>query len=103
VVLAIGGMPDHIHLVVKFPTTCSVAELMKQVKGVSSAFANDLNQRKIRFRWQEGYGVFSISRSHVKAVIQYVLNQKQHHAEGSVHADREETEEEFDSETGETL
>src|SRR5947209_3911709 len=55
VVHAIGGMPDHIHLVVWIPTTLPVAELMKRVKGVSSAMVNDLHHHEKRFRWQEGY------------------------------------------------
>ena len=69
VVLALGGMTDHVHLVLRLPTRLSIARLTKQVKGVSSALANDLDQHTKHFRWQEGYGVFSLSRPHLKKVI----------------------------------
>jgi REP element-mobilizing transposase RayT len=57
-VLALNGMPDHVHLAVKFPATITMSELMKRIKGVSSALANDLLGHTTRFRWQEGYAVF---------------------------------------------
>ena len=94
-VVAIGGMPDHIHVLVKYPATISIAELVKRMKGISSALANDLHKHSELFRWQEGYAVFSVNRSHQKAVCDYVRNQKQHHAEGSIHADWEETDQEY--------
>ncbi len=57
---------------------------MKQIKGASSTFANDLLQRTPYFRWQEGYGVFSFGRSSLQAVIAYIENQEQHHRWGTV-------------------
>ena len=93
-VLAIGGMPDHVHLVVRTPTTVCAAQLMKQVKGSSSAFVNDLTGRTPYFRWQEGYGVFSLSRPVLGKVIRYVENQERHHRQGSVWAEWEEIDEE---------
>lgn len=91
--LAINGMLDHVHLAVQMPTKVSPAELMKRVKGVSSALANELTP-DIRFRWQEGYAVFSIGRPHVAKVIRYIENQKRHHAQNTVWAQWEETDEE---------
>ena len=93
-VLAIGGMSDHVHLFVKFPATLSVAEFVKRIKGTSSAFANDFQNHQSLFRWQEGYSVFSVSRSHREAIIAYVTNQKLHHADGSTYTSWEETDEE---------
>ena len=58
-VLAVGGMPDHVHLAVKLPSRTSIALLAQQVKGASSKLAGDLSGREWPFRWQEGYGVFS--------------------------------------------
>jgi putative transposase len=100
-VYAIGGMPDHVHLVVKMPTKVSPAQLMQQVKGVSSAFARDQLFRGKMFRWQEGYGVFSISRSHRDRVIAYVQNQKQRHAKAKVWEDWESPE--ADEEAGDVV
>ena len=70
-VLAMGGMPDHIHLVVRTPTAVCVAQLMKLAKGSSSAFVNDLTNRTPYFRWLEGYGVFSLCRPLLGKIIRY--------------------------------
>ncbi|BDI29750.1 transposase [Capsulimonas corticalis] len=78
-VLATGGMPDHVHLAVTLPTPLSMAKLMQQVKGVSSAFARDQLYEGEFFGWQEGYGAFSFSQTQCDKVINYIKNQKQHH------------------------
>ncbi len=93
-VLAIGGMPDHMHMVVRAPTTVCAAQLMKQVKGSSSAFVNDLTMRTPYFRWQEGYGVFSLCRPLLDKILRYVENQERHHSQGPVWNDWEEIDEE---------
>ena len=93
-VLALDGMADHVHPVVMLPTTVAVADLMKRVKGVSSALANDLNEHKILFRWQEGYVLLSVSYSHVDRVVAYVQNQNRHHASGKLIDILEQTQEE---------
>jgi putative transposase len=82
--LAIGGMPDHVHLVVKTPTNVHSAKIAKQVKGVSSTFARDQLLQGGLFRWQEGFAVFSICSPHVKKVRAYVENQKSRHASGKL-------------------
>ncbi|MEO7716024.1 MAG: IS200/IS605 family transposase [Capsulimonas sp.] len=79
-ILATGGMPDHVHLAVTLPTPLSVAKLMQQVKGVSSAFARDQLFAGEFFGWQEGYGAFSFSHSQCSKIIDYIKNQKLHHA-----------------------
>lgn len=78
--IAINGMPDHIHIFVGFHTTQSIAELMKVVKGDSAEWVNGRQFAKGHFRWQEGYGAFTYSRSHIDRVYRYVMNQKHHHA-----------------------
>jgi len=83
-VLALNGTPDHVHLFVKMPTKLAPAQIAQQVKGVSTAFVRDQLKPVQRFGWQDGYGVFSISRSHLKRVVKYVDNQKQHHASGKI-------------------
>ena len=57
----------------------SVSELMKTVKAKSSKFINDHDLTGERFEWQEGYGVFSYSQSHVDRVYKYIQNQEEHH------------------------
>ena len=78
--LALGGMPDHVHLAARLPPTISATKLMQQVKGVSSLCGRDLVGPGGLFSWQDGYGVYSFSRSHRVKVIAYVQNQKRHHA-----------------------
>jgi REP element-mobilizing transposase RayT len=83
-VLAINGVPDHIHLVVKMRSAVSVSNLVKQAKGVSSKFINDHLGFKGEFRWQSGYGAFTISRWDLTQIINYVKRQKTHHLEKSL-------------------
>jgi len=77
--LSINGMPDHVHFLIGFHTTQSVADLMQDVKADSSQWINENKLTTSRFEWQSGYGVFSYSKSQVPAVINYIQNQKQHH------------------------
>ncbi len=81
-IIAIGGVADHVHLLVKVASTVSLDKLMNQVKGVSSHFANDNLFIHRNFSWQVGYGGFSISKNHVSKVADYVNNQKSRHASG---------------------
>ena len=94
-VVALNGMPDHVHLFVKVPATVSASQIMQQIKGISSKFATDALGLPPGKLWQEGYGVFSVSPKAKEKVIEYVRNQKQHHANGSLHTDWEETEEPY--------
>ncbi|MHB9133572.1 MAG: IS200/IS605 family transposase [Armatimonadota bacterium] len=93
-ILALNGAPDHLHVVVKIPTRLSAAEFAHQTKGVSSHFMHDQLKNHEHVYWQEGYGVFSVSRSHLKRVIAYVEGQKQHHQTGMLWPEWEETDEE---------
>jgi putative transposase len=81
-VIAIGGMADHVHLLVRIPASLSPAALMKQVKGSSSHLINPVHGARAAFRWQGGYGVFSVSRQDVPRIRRYVLHQEEHHLEG---------------------
>lgn len=78
-VLAINGMPDHIHILFGMRPNQSLSDLLQDIKGDSSKW---INQKKLitgHFSWQEGYGAFSYSRSQVDKVINYIRNQEQHH------------------------
>jgi len=77
--LAIHCMPDHTHLFVGFKPTILISDFVKEIKVESNEFINDKKWVKGRFAWQEGYGVFSYSHSHIDAVVKYVLNQETHH------------------------
>jgi len=77
-VIAIGGMPDHAHLVAGLPTNMCVADFVRKVKANSSKWMNE-RATDMKFGWQRGYGAFSISQSVVSSVAQYVRNQDRHH------------------------
>jgi len=83
-VLAINGVPDHIHLVVKLRSAVPVALLIKQAKGISARFINERLEMNARFRWQSGYGAFTISRWDLPMIINYVKKQKIHHQERTI-------------------
>jgi REP element-mobilizing transposase RayT len=77
--IAINGMPDHIHLFVGMKPNFNVSDLVREVKKASNDFINEKAFTKVRFNWQEGYGAFSYSHSQVSTVANYVMNQKNHH------------------------
>jgi REP element-mobilizing transposase RayT len=79
VLLEIGGMPDHVHLVTRFKSEPSVATMLKKIKSKSSQWLNDKPNRPGRFQWQTGYGAFTVSVSQLDVVRAYVQNQEQHH------------------------
>jgi len=100
-VIALGGMPDHVHLAVHMPTSLSPSKLMQQVKGVSSQLGQSLLGPEEAFRWQHGYGVFSMSQAHLHNAIAYIRRQKEHHGSQDTWPEWEKTEEEEpDAETG---
>ncbi|MGC1378062.1 MAG: IS200/IS605 family transposase [Anaerolineales bacterium] len=78
-VLAINGMPDHTHLGLVIPTTITIANLVKQVKGVSSHFVNETLKPDFEFKWQGSYGAFTVSRWDVDKIVNYIKRQKEHH------------------------
>ena len=87
--LAAGLVEDHVHLLVRYPASLSVARLVGQLKGSSSHLANHGLGCHGAFRWQGSYGAFSVSKRSLAAATAYVLHQKQHHAEQTAYADIE--------------
>ncbi len=77
--LAINGMPDHIHFLIGMKPTCCLADLVREVKKSSNTFINEKQFCSFKFEWQEGYGAFSYSHSALDNVIAYIANQKEHH------------------------
>jgi REP element-mobilizing transposase RayT len=78
-VFAIGGMPDHIHILISLRPNYLVSELVNSVKTNSSKWINSKGFIKGKFNWQEGYGAFSYGQSQLDHVIQYINNQELHH------------------------
>ncbi len=81
--IAINGMPDHIHIFIGYKPTDPIPELIKVVKSESTKWINQNRLVRYRFQWQKGYGAFSYSRSHIDSVYRYIQNQKIHHKKKS--------------------
>jgi len=77
--IIVNGMPDHIHIFIGFKPSMNLSDLVRDIKNNATNFINERNFIRGRFRWQEGYGAFSYSHSHVKNVYTYILNQEKHH------------------------
>lgn len=77
----VGGVADHVHVLCAMPATLSVTALVQQIKGASSRVANERSGSG--FRWQGGYGAFSVSPDDVPMVEAYIRNQAAHHATAS--------------------
>ena len=78
-VYAIGGMKDHIHILVSMSPKQSVSELVEETKRASTLWIKQRHLVDGNFAWQEGYGAFSYGQSQVSNVVNYIRNQKQHH------------------------
>ena len=77
--LAVHCMPDHTHIFVGFKPALSISDFVKEIKNETNEFINGKKWTGHKFSWQEGYGVFSYSQSHMNAVIKYIKNQEEHH------------------------
>jgi REP element-mobilizing transposase RayT len=77
--IAINGMPDHLHLFIVMKPNQALSELMQDVKGDSSKWINEKNFINGRFEWQAGFGGFSYSISQIDSVVKYIRNQAKHH------------------------
>ncbi len=77
--IAINSVSDHIHILVGFGTIITIANLVHDIKIASTNFINDQRLVPGKFAWQNGYGAFSYSRSHLDRVVKYILNQQKHH------------------------
>ena len=77
--LIINGVADHIHILIGFKPHQALSALMQDIKGSSSKWINERDLSRKKFSWQEGYGAFSYSNSHLNNVINYIKNQEEHH------------------------
>ena len=77
--LCINGTPDHIHFLIGMKPSCCLSDLVREVKKSSTSFIKDKKYTPFKFQWQEGFGAFSYSHSHLTDVIKYINDQKEHH------------------------
>ena len=87
-IIALGGIEDHVHVLLRLPATISIADLVKQMKGSSSHLTNHRILPR-GFKWQGGYSASSISPRYVHRVRDYVLRQEEHHRDGNTFPDAE--------------
>jgi putative transposase len=80
VLIAIGGVEDHIHILCKLPPDKAVSAMLRDLKSNSSGWMHDVFPVIKHFSWQNGYGAFSVSASQIPAVSRYIANQEAHHA-----------------------
>jgi putative transposase len=82
---AIGGIEDHLHLIVSTPPSLALSDYVRLIKGSSARYMNaNFPDSSTKFRWQNEYGVFSISQKNLDLAIAYAQNQKRHHAENTI-------------------
>jgi REP element-mobilizing transposase RayT len=77
--IAINGMPDHVHILIGLKPDIALSDLVRDIKASSSTFINDKQWIRGKFRWQEGFGAFSYGHSQLDGVVRYIENQKLHH------------------------
>lgn len=83
--IIVNGVSDHIHIFIGFRPSMLLSDLVRDIKNNSSKFINEQGWIPQKFRWQEGYGAFSYSQSHIKNVYNYILNQEEHHRKKAFH------------------
>jgi REP element-mobilizing transposase RayT len=77
--IEIGGVEDHVHILLSIPSTVSIAKAMQLIKGGSSKWVHETFPEHRLFSWQEEYGAFSVSASQLDKIINYIKNQHEHH------------------------
>ncbi len=76
--ICVGGMMDHVHLLIKFSPTINFSQIVQKIKGGSSKWIHEKQNNRL-FSWQGGYGAFSVSESNIDIVRQYIESQREHH------------------------
>jgi REP element-mobilizing transposase RayT len=77
--IQIGGVEDHVHILLNLSRTVTVADTVKALKGGTSGWIKDRWPRQKDFAWQAGYGIFSIGHSEVQSAVNYIATQQEHH------------------------
>jgi REP element-mobilizing transposase RayT len=79
IAMAIGGIEDHVHLLLQLPADMALAKAVQVLKSVSSKWIHETFPSQRGFAWQEGYGGFSIAASGVETTVAYIQHQEEHH------------------------
>ncbi|MBI2980866.1 MAG: IS200/IS605 family transposase [Deltaproteobacteria bacterium] len=90
--LALNGTDDHLHFLVKLPPKMAPAKFVKDIKGSSSHFLSQKSGLNVVFKWQAGYGIFSVGTKEIPFIRAYIQKQKEHHKSGKVIGEFETTE-----------
>jgi len=77
--LAIGSMPDHIHILIGYNVNELIPKLVEEIKTSTNAWIKEKKLSKFNFEWQRGYGVFTHSKAQIDIVVNYILSQREHH------------------------
>jgi putative transposase len=83
-VLALGGVADHVHLLVRYPATISIADFIQGVKGSTSHLMTHRMATDEFFKWQGSYAVYSVSQADVPRIRKYIEHQKEHHIRNEI-------------------
>jgi REP element-mobilizing transposase RayT len=81
--LAIGSMPDHIHILIGYNINQLIPEIVEEIKTSTNKWIKEKKLSKFKFDWQKGYGAFTYSRSEIDNVVKYILSQEEHHKKRS--------------------
>lgn len=81
--IAINGMPDHIHILLGMKPNKALSDIVRDIKSNSSRFINEKSWINGKFEWQNGFGAFTYSHSQLPTIIQYIENQEKHHKDKS--------------------
>lgn len=77
--IVINGMSDHVHLLLNCKPNMNLSDNIREIKEHSTKFINSENKLRGKFYWQAGFGAFSVSKKDVSIVMNYIINQEEHH------------------------
>ena len=81
--LTVGGVADHVHMLIQLSRTITIADCVSRIKSTSSMWINQTRGLPTQFHWQNGYGAFSVSQSNIEKVREYIRRQPEHHTKQS--------------------
>ena len=84
VLLVVGGIEDHMHVLIELLPTMVVADVAKNLKGAASHYINKESGLPATLYWQDGYGVITLRKAEIPKVVRYIQNQKAHHRSGKL-------------------
>ena len=99
-ILAVAGVSDHVHILLRIPATIAVSKLVQKLKGASSHSLNKRSFDEHSFKWMGFYGAFSVSRWDITQMMAYINNQKKHHASNEIDGELEDVFEYYDGQSG---